>query len=493
MLAMLQDFQSILLGITMSASRTYSFSCFITLLALLVSTSSSSSATYYVATNGLDSNSGLATNLAWKTLAYATAHATNAGNTVLVSRGVYNQQVWMKQTNSAGQPITLMAYPGEHPVINLGGITPVDGKGAANWFAGVVTLSGNYNVIDGFEIENGNFNSPVGFGGSDVLVSGNNNIVRNCVVHNSQDAGIPVLGSYNLVESNQVYDTCLNHYHNLINGGSSDWGSGIPIHGYKNGSNFLTGNIIRGNTVHDNWGEGIYGYYGVSNTIVTGNTVYNCWTLNIGLANSYSGIISNNLSYYASVPIYMSGGATIVINIDGDTNDPGPINNLVVNNFAYGEPIIIQTYTSTLKGFTNTYVFFNTVVNTNGMAFEVGSTQIGLVIRNNIFDGTGSNSYYSAVAQADHNYWITRPRRADNTGYSNLSIPGTNDIFGEASAHMAQTPGMPLPGQLTREWFTLLTNSPAISNGVYLASVPTDAFGTVRGNPPDIGAYEATP
>jgi hypothetical protein len=54
---------------------------------------------------------------------------------------------------------------------------------------------------------------------------------------------------------------------------------------------------------------------------------------------------------------------------------------------------------------------------------------------------------------------------------------------------LAQT-GPTGPGQLTPDWFSIPSNSPAVSRGVTPVVVETDFFGRPRGSLPDIGAIE---
>jgi hypothetical protein len=181
--------------------------------------------------------------------------------------------------------------------------------------------------------------------------------------------------------------------------------------------------------------------------------------------------------------------AAIVVTIDGDTIDPSPNNNAVYNNFVYGGEINVQqlqTSTSTIP-IQNTFVYFNTVVNPGGYGYMMGGTQKGLIIKDNIFVGAGGNPWYSNVALATNNYWLTSPVFS-NGRPSNLSNP-TTDVIGNAEASMAKT-GSLSPGQVTAAWFYLLSNSPARHAGAYLPAVSTDAVGTPRPQSPDLGAVQ---
>ena len=69
-------------------------------------------ATYYVATDGSNANSGRTRGEAWRTLTHA-AETVNAGDTVLIAGGSYNENVRIHATGDKGKPITFKCVPGE--------------------------------------------------------------------------------------------------------------------------------------------------------------------------------------------------------------------------------------------------------------------------------------------------------------------------------------------------------------------------------------------
>ncbi len=76
--------------------------------------------TYYVTTEGNDSNDGLTESTAWKTIKYATSQATAAGDIVYIKAGIYNEYSIKVSSGSSGNPITLEGYkdaPGD--IINI--------------------------------------------------------------------------------------------------------------------------------------------------------------------------------------------------------------------------------------------------------------------------------------------------------------------------------------------------------------------------------------
>jgi len=73
--------------------------------------------TYYVAKNGNDRNTGFSRKQAFKTITQAAA-VVNAGDTVLVSEGIYEETIRMRATGYKGRPITFKSLPGEKVTID---------------------------------------------------------------------------------------------------------------------------------------------------------------------------------------------------------------------------------------------------------------------------------------------------------------------------------------------------------------------------------------
>jgi hypothetical protein len=109
---------------------------------------SRSGKTYYVSTSGNDNNAGTLS-APWRTIQKA-ANTVQAGDTVQVRAGTYNEIVTMKTSgNATSGYITFQNYPGEAPIL--------DGTGlAAGGQTGLFSLEGtfNYIIIQGFEIRN---------------------------------------------------------------------------------------------------------------------------------------------------------------------------------------------------------------------------------------------------------------------------------------------------------------------------------------------------
>lgn len=124
-------------------NRAVSATASITLLA-----QAATGTTYYVATNGNDSNNG-SINSPWRTVQHA-ADEAQAGDTVLVRGGVYNEYVGFHISgDTTNGPITFANYPGEAATLDGTGLDIHGGQ----W--GLFTLKDvSYVIVEGFELRN---------------------------------------------------------------------------------------------------------------------------------------------------------------------------------------------------------------------------------------------------------------------------------------------------------------------------------------------------
>jgi parallel beta-helix repeat protein len=249
-----------------------------TILALFIMSSAAWATTYYVDKNypgAKDSNPGKESQ-PWLTIQKAADVAT-AGDTVYVKKGIYNEWVGVKNSGTAGNPITFKAYPGDRPVIDGTGLD------VPNWKALFYSRNKDYITIDGFEVRNSD----------EVLIRlsyGDNFIIRNCVAHGNSDNGGPTHrsgiiidhGSNSLVEYNEVHNAgwngidaestsnCMFRYNYLHDNPNHN---GINIFPKTSEAQIMySGNDIMYNTM-TSCTNGIYTRYQQNNKIV-GNVIY---------------------------------------------------------------------------------------------------------------------------------------------------------------------------------------------------------------------------
>ncbi|HXW70701.1 MAG TPA: right-handed parallel beta-helix repeat-containing protein [Methylocella sp.] len=418
---------------------------------------------YYVAPSGSDSNTGTSSSAPFKTIGKAVGTATTAGNIVYVMNGTYVEQLNIAQSGTATSPITFTNYPDHSPVINFGGNWGNFTQTGTYPYVGeqpVVYLSGNYLVWNGIEVRNcnssaGQCSAPANYvptyNTDGIAIAGNNDTISNTTVDFIPNVGIYLYctiggGSYgpnnSVIENVTVHDVSLLNYNGATS--STGWASGVAEHGCKDNTHFLSNNTVSGSLVYDNWGEGIYSYFGGKNENFIGNISYNNYSIDIGCSSTQNCVIANNIAYEVSAPSASAGVRGIVVAYDNDTVDPFS-NNEVYNNAVYGAQIFIAGSGSNPPTITNTIVRNNTVVNPSGQALFLGGPQSGLVLENNIFDGS-LTSYSVPVSIAIANYWATNP----GSPYYNSAF----DQIGDASIYMAQTGGAPSPGALTSQWFS---------------------------------------
>lgn len=281
------------------------------LSALLLFALNARATTYFVDTNGVDTNSGTSTNAPWLTIQHA-ADTVMPGDTVFVRGGVYNERVTFNVSGNAGGSVTFQNYPGETPV--------VDGTGLAIPTLAYATglfefTNASYIRIQGFEIRNYQTSStadvPAGIditGAPHDLTFISNRIhnIANLNISTSANAyGIAVHGTLAQPISNLVFRS------SEIYSNSTGQSETFSLDGNCNGFE------ISGNFVHDNnnIGIGFIGYEGVSsdanqdyarNGICRSNTVWNI---------SASGNASEGKQYSAD-GIYSDGGSNVLIELN---------------------------------------------------------------------------------------------------------------------------------------------------------------------------------
>ncbi|WP_378187355.1 right-handed parallel beta-helix repeat-containing protein [Aquimarina sp. W85] len=149
------------------------------LLIFLVCTSLTA-ANYYVAPNGNDSNNG-SQNSPFKTITKAISEASS-GDTIFLRAGNHNYSstIVITKNGNASNPIKMYAYNNEKPILNFNMSENSSSRG--------VVLDGDYWHWKGITIQ--------GAGDNGMLLSGNNNIIENCIFRNNKDSGLQ-LSRYN--------------------------------------------------------------------------------------------------------------------------------------------------------------------------------------------------------------------------------------------------------------------------------------------------------
>jgi hypothetical protein len=151
--------------------------CATVLLVAILFQKSVAQVTVYVSPAGSDSNPGTV-DQPFKSISKGLS-AVGTNGLVVLRGGVYllgSSKLSLNKTAQAGSFIRIWAYPGEVPVLDCTGNTS-DG----------IAISGNYYYLKGIEQRNAGHNG--------INISGNNNIIENCAVHDNQNTGLHLTGS----------------------------------------------------------------------------------------------------------------------------------------------------------------------------------------------------------------------------------------------------------------------------------------------------------
>jgi parallel beta-helix repeat protein len=243
-------------------------------------------AIYYVDQNhpyASDSNDG-SEGHPWHTIQKA-ADTALAGDTVYIKNGTYSEVVTARNSGSAGNIITFMAYPGHTPVL--------DGTGHGGWY-GVFSIHGmDYIRLEGLEIRN----NDMGWGVLVEHADGNasnaatNIELINLEVHHTGGEAIQIRGNAHhvLVQDCTVHD--------------ADGPSGIDIYQGEDGRPHHV--TVSGCTAYNYPGFAGIASEQADDLIIENNTTYDN-SLGIDIGSGDRNIIRNNVVHNCSTGIALS-------------------------------------------------------------------------------------------------------------------------------------------------------------------------------------------
>jgi hypothetical protein len=213
-------------------------------------------ATYYVATNGNDSNPGTI-DRPWRTIEKAN-QSLRAGDTVLVRGGAYNETIAPSYSGASGRPITYQNYNREQVTV----------RGYSNE-AKLVQIYRSYIIVDGFTLQYGH--PPPGgnkrWGWVQLGSDAQHNIIRNCRLikegnpeqfyregYNERGFGVFGGANYNRIENNYIRGLSVgiligtgSQYNQIRGNYVTETGKSAIVVETSRGA--IQGNLIEGNTL----------------------------------------------------------------------------------------------------------------------------------------------------------------------------------------------------------------------------------------------------
>lgn len=419
-------------------------------------------ATYYVATDGNDSNPGTIGS-PFETVTKG-AGVLQPGDTLYVRGGTYYQTAWAPSSGTAASPVTISGYPGETVVMDGVYTNP-----SSSW-GNLFLVEGSNAVVQNITIKRSNWVGLALTGPYDQALGVNS--------QSNMENGIIVSGSasYSLVQGCQVYyNAKSNEQFQQLRGG---WSTGLSA---ARGANNVT---LRNNQVWNNWGEGL-STFEAQNTLIESNTVYDN-QLNIYLSDTKFSVCRGNLVYCTPGNV-CSNVSQAGIALGDETYNPPSSDNTIVNNAVMGNAKNIYFWSGPSGGgLVNVVIAYNTFADSvveTGLKLLTG-THTNSVVENNIFLQEGTLPV--AVVQNpqgitfSHNLWSKTPPASASGGGDVIGSPGLLKVSGTG------------PGQLSPGWFRIGASSPAAFAALPMGNVTVDFFGVPRGALPDIGAMQHT-
>ncbi|HEY9802903.1 MAG TPA: right-handed parallel beta-helix repeat-containing protein [Leptolyngbyaceae cyanobacterium] len=407
---------------------------------------STTATTYYVSGTGSDSNNGLTSSTAFRTIQKA-ADLTKAGDTVMIMNGLYTNAypsyvAYINRSGTANAWIKFQAYPGHTPKIKHNG-----------WHGIKITNGASYIEISGLEVEGNNANITLDYAKSQQS-NGNNPLTSgNCISIDGRNTKPP-------------------HHIRILNNKVHDCG-GVGIGTAQ--ADYVT---IDGNEVYNNAWYSVYANSGIS--------IYQSW--NFDSNTGYKMIATNNKVYNNRqyIPWITTGTITdgngIIIDDSRNTQNRSTLGaykgrTLVANNITYNNGGSgIHSYFSDNVDIVNNTAYLNVQSPqlNNGQIYASSSSNVQIL----------NNIIYAASTKRVNSNWGNKNIVYNYNVYANSSwieVKGANDIV---AAPQFINPSI---GD-----FRVNVNSPAINRGTTFNTVKTDFIRNARPSAAnyDIGAYE---
>ncbi|NOU62556.1 hypothetical protein GC096_00660 [Paenibacillus sp. LMG 31461] len=457
--------------------------------------------TYYVATTGNNTYPGTSSQpFATIQKGIDMAGTAGPGSTVIVRGGTYNitSPIMITTSGTSGSPITLMAYPGETPVISgqntypnhplsletmtytgipvtNDGVTYTTGQQFTFSWGALLSITANYIEIDGLEMKQ---SYGVGiYAGSATTPRYHDITIKNSRIHDNRNLALLVENvDHFTLDGNEMWENA-NYGRFSRLSSEMNWPLILMIKNSSNGT-------IKNSKIYNNWGEGVGFWNDTHDVVLEDSSVYDNYALEVYVDKAYDITIQRNMIYKTGNPIYFRGtGPSMGIAIADEPylSYPAGHDRKIINNFLIGNSqnfAYWNTGLATGTSLNNDLIAGNTFIdatNTN-ISITGGANHVNTRIENNIFKssaGTLQNVDQKPGLVFSNNCW--------SSAVSGVASNG-NDVIGDP---------LLVGGTFGPDYFKLQTHSPCIAKGKNnVTDVAEDYFMNVRHNPPSIGGYE---
>jgi hypothetical protein len=321
---------------------------------------------FYVATNGSDSNAGTSAQAPWLTLQHANDTGRTAGDCVIVEPGTYAHGVVITSGGNKASSTGYVVYRcAQMDACTVTDVAAEGQNGSFVWSTATQPMPGSFTIVDGFtmraasetlygqgiELWDGNES------GANAPRSVNHVWVMNSIISGYGQAGVQMNdGEYFYVVHNTIYGNA--------NAGCSAQGSGISFVVLKAFPNYVR--------TSDDANNPILGDIGSFNNAIAWNVVFNNATTSCGTAqNPYdtdgNDIILDTLNNAGSTNVVYPGSVLVEFNVTYNAGGRGvhvfnSENVTVANNSCYNsalDPADNGTYRpciGDLIGYNNTFL-----------------------------------------------------------------------------------------------------------------------------------------
>lgn len=319
----------------------------ISLLGFLVTTNLFAKNEIHVAVDGSDQGNGTLTS-PYQTLNHAFKHLQHS-DVLYIHEGTYPENnLVLKVSGEENNPLTITSYKDDKVIIL--GKEKYDGDLYQAEYYGTLPSILDIRNAQFIEVSNLEFASSQGMGVS--IWNSQNITVKNCLIHHIWSRGLGGNGKNLSFVGNEVFQTSLQNaneqvLHDRARGLIHYWSAGTASWFLPNGD--LSENILwQGNSIHDNWGEGLIALH-VNGAVIDGNTIYNNYSNLIYVDHSRNVVIKNNNLKNTSNAYYRTDAQYIA-----------PAIMLASEHYSYPAPTMTE----------NVEIFNNTIENTSvGVGF----------------------------------------------------------------------------------------------------------------------------